>query len=52
MNKKIGVIGLGVIGVLVANACADLGMDVYGYDPFLSIDNAMHLSRDYLCEEG
>jgi len=48
MNKKIGVIGLGVIGVLVANACADLGMDVYGYDPFLSIDNAMHLSRDII----
>ncbi len=48
MNKKIGVIGLGVIGVLVANACADLGMDVYGYDPFLSINNAMHLSRDII----
>ncbi|MFA5765092.1 MAG: 3-phosphoglycerate dehydrogenase family protein [Bacilli bacterium] len=48
INKKIGVIGLGVIGVLVANACADLGMDVYGYDPFLSINNAMHLSRDII----
>ncbi|MDD3171801.1 MAG: 3-phosphoglycerate dehydrogenase family protein [Bacilli bacterium] len=48
MNKKIGVIGLGVIGVLVANICRDLGMDVYGYDPFISIDNAMHLSRDII----
>lgn len=46
VNKKIGVIGLGVIGVLVANMCKDLGMDVVGYDPYLSIKNAMHLSCD------
>lgn len=44
-GKKIGVIGLGGIGVLVANACYSLGMEVYGYDPFLSINNAMQLSR-------
>ncbi len=35
MGKKIGVIGLGAIGVLVANACVALGMEVYGYDPFI-----------------
>ena len=40
MGKKIGVIGLGAIGVLVANACVALGMEVYGYDPFISVDAA------------
>ena len=44
-GKKLGVIGLGAIGVLVANAAAALGMDVYGYDPFLSVDAAWKLSR-------
>jgi len=44
-GKKIGVLGLGAIGVLVANACNSLGMDVYGYDPFLSVDAAWALSR-------
>jgi len=44
-GKKLGVIGLGAIGVLVANACHSLGMDVYGYDPFLSVDSAWRLSR-------
>ena len=44
-GKKLGVIGLGAIGVLVANAAAALGMDVYGYDPFLSVDAAWRLSR-------
>lgn len=44
-GKNIGVIGLGAIGVLVANACANLGMNVYGYDPFLSVDNAITLSN-------
>lgn len=46
INKKISIIGLGVIGVLVANACCDLGMDVVGYDPYLSIENAMKLSKN------
>ena len=44
-GKKLGVIGLGAIGVLVANAAVALGMDVYGYDPFLSVDAAWRLSR-------
>ena len=44
MGKKLGVIGLGAIGVLVANAAAALGMEVYGADPFLSVDNALKLS--------
>ena len=43
-GKKLGVIGLGAIGILVANAAASLGMDVYGADPFLSVDNALRLS--------
>lgn len=46
MGKKIGVIGLGAIGVLVANACVALGMEVYGYDPFISVDAAWNLSKD------
>ena len=46
INKKIAIIGLGVIGVLVANACCDLGMEVIGYDPYLSIENAMKLSKN------
>ncbi len=45
LGKKLGVIGLGAIGVLVANAANDLGMDVYGYDPYLSVDAAWKLSR-------
>lgn len=45
-GKTIGVIGLGVIGVLVANACNDLGMNVIGYDPYLSIQNAMSLAKN------
>ncbi len=44
-GKKLGIIGLGAIGALVANAASALGMDVYGYDPFLSIDAAWNLSR-------
>lgn len=44
-GKKLGVIGLGAIGVLVANAATSLGMDVYGYDPFLSVDTAWKLSH-------
>lgn len=44
-GKKLGVIGLGAIGVLVANAATNLGMEVYGYDPYLSVDSAWRLSR-------
>ncbi len=45
-GKKLGVIGLGAIGVLVANAAMHLGMDVYGYDPYVSVDSAWRLSRN------
>ena len=44
-GKKLGVIGLGAIGSMVANAAASLGMEVYGYDPYISIDAAWNLSR-------
>ena len=44
-RKALGVIGLGAIGSLVANVALDLGMDVYGYDPFLSVDAALRLDR-------
>ena len=44
-GKKLGVIGLGAIGVKVANAAVALGMEVYGYDPYLSVNNAWMLSR-------
>ena len=44
-KKTLGVIGLGAIGSLVANIALSLGMDVYGYDPFLSVDGALALSR-------
>ncbi|HCA34242.1 MAG TPA: 3-phosphoglycerate dehydrogenase [Lachnospiraceae bacterium] len=43
-GKKLGIIGLGAIGQLVANAAVALGMEVYGYDPFLSVDAAWNLS--------
>lgn len=43
-GKKIGVIGLGAIGVLVANICDRLGMEVYGYDPYISVEAAWKLS--------
>ena len=45
-GKKLGVIGLGAIGVLVANAAVHLGMEVYGYDPYLSVAAASRLSRN------
>ena len=45
-GKKLGIIGLGAIGVLVANAAKHMGMEVYGYDPYLSINAAWNLSRD------
>ena len=44
MGKTLGVIGLGAIGVLVANAAVSLGMKVYGFDPYLSVNSAWHLS--------
>ena len=44
-GKNLGVIGLGAIGVQVANIATKLGMTVYGYDPFLSVDAALTLSR-------
>ena len=44
-GKKLGIIGLGAIGAMVANAACGLGMEVYGYDPYLSIDAAWNLSR-------
>ena len=44
-GKKLGIIGLGAIGVQVANAATHLGMDVYGYDPYISVDAAWNLSR-------
>lgn len=45
-NKKLGIIGLGAIGVKVANVAKHLGMEVYGYDPYVSVDAAWNLSRD------
>lgn len=45
-GKKLGVIGLGAIGQLVANAAISLGMEVYGYDPYLSVNAAWNLSSD------
>ena len=44
MGKSLGVIGLGAIGVLVANAAVALGMKVYGFDPYLSVNSAWNLS--------
>lgn len=46
MGKKLGVIGLGAIGSLIANAATELGMEVYGYDPFISVDGAWRLSSE------
>lgn len=45
-GKKLGIIGLGAIGVKVANAARHLGMEVLGYDPYVSVDAAWNLSRD------
>lgn len=44
-GKKLGVIGLGAIGAMVANAGESLGMEVYGYDPYISVNSAWNLSR-------
>ena len=51
-GKTLGVIGLGAIGVQVANAALDLGMDVIGYDPYLSLESAWHLSPSVEREES
>ncbi len=45
-DKKLGIIGLGAIGVKVANVAKYLGMEVYGYDPYVSVDAAWNLNRD------
>lgn len=45
MGKKLGIIGLGAIGAMVANSASRLGMEVYGYDPYISVDAAWSLSR-------
>lgn len=45
LNKKLGVIGLGAIGIPVANAALDLGMEVYGYDPYISVERAWQISE-------
>ena len=47
-GKKLGVIGLGAIGVKVANDALHLGMEVYGYDPYISVDAAWNLSRSVI----
>lgn len=44
-GKKLGIIGLGAIGIRVANTATKLGMDVYGYDPYISVHAAWNLSR-------
>ena len=44
-GKRVGVVGLGNVGSKVANACVQLGMDVYGYDPFISVEHAWALSQ-------
>ena len=45
-GKKLGVVGLGAIGAEVANAATHLGMEVYGYDPYISVNAAWRLSRN------
>ena len=45
LGKTLGVIGLGAIGVMVANTAVELGMNVIGYDPYLSISGALHLDN-------
>lgn len=47
-GKKLGVIGLGAIGVKVANAATHLGMEVYGCDPYISVEHAWNLSRNVI----
>ena len=51
LGKTLGVVGLGAVGALVANAALDLGMMVYGFDPFMSVDAAWRLSREVIKAE-
>lgn len=51
MGKTIGVVGLGATGALIANICLELGMQVYGYDPYMSVEAAWRLSRDVMRAE-
>lgn len=51
MGKTLGVLGLGAVGALVANIALELGMLVYGYDPFMSVDAAWRLSREVIRAE-
>ncbi len=51
-GKSIGVIGLGAIGVIVANTAASLGMQVYGYDPYISVGSAWKLKREIIHSEN
>lgn len=51
MGKNLGVIGLGAVGALVANVALELGMVVYGYDPFMSVEAAWRLSREVIHAE-
>ena len=51
-GKRLGVIGLGAIGVMVANDARALGMQVTGYDPFISVESAWHLSSDIARAKG
>ncbi len=46
LGKKLGVIGLGAIGAKIANTAVSLGMEVYGYDPYISVEAAWSLSRE------
>ena len=52
LGKTLGVIGLGAVGALVANIALELGMVVYGYDPFMSVDAAWKLSREVIHAES
>ncbi len=52
LGKTLGVIGLGAVGALVANAAVELGMEVWGFDPFMSVDAAWRLSREVLHAEA
>ncbi len=51
MGKTIGVVGLGATGALIANICLELGMQVYGYDPYMSVESAWRLSREVMRAE-
>ena len=52
LGKTLGVVGLGAVGALVANIALELGMVVYGYDPFMSVDAAWKLSREVIHAES